>query len=68
MIAFLCLVVLTIHTDRIRKPIIPVTARIAINLDLFKHVVEHGAAISSTKLASLSGGEELLISTCSLFT
>ncbi|RYP63324.1 hypothetical protein DL769_006996 [Monosporascus sp. CRB-8-3] len=45
----------------LRQPIIPVTARIAIQLDLFKHIVNHGVPISSKELASLSGGEELLI-------
>ncbi|RYP04949.1 hypothetical protein DL765_009997 [Monosporascus sp. GIB2] len=44
------------------SPVIPVTARIAVHLDLFKHIVDYGAPVSSMELASLSGGEELLIS------
>ncbi|RYO87813.1 hypothetical protein DL764_008807 [Monosporascus ibericus] len=37
------------------------TARIAVQLNLFEHIVNHGVPISSRELASLSGGEELLI-------
>ncbi|KAI0896495.1 putative O-methyltransferase [Annulohypoxylon nitens] len=41
-------------------PLITIAARIALDLDLFKLILEHGP-ITSQKLATLSGGEELLI-------
>lgn len=44
------------------QPIVPVTIRIAVYLELFKHIANHGAPISLTEFATLSGGEELLIS------
>ncbi|RYO90039.1 hypothetical protein DL762_002884 [Monosporascus cannonballus] len=50
------------------SPVIPVTARIAVQLDLFKHIVNNGVPISSKELASLSGGEELLITPCRKFS
>ncbi|KAI1073721.1 putative O-methyltransferase [Whalleya microplaca] len=43
------------------SPFIAVDARIAVNLDLFKCILNHDGPITSQKLASLSGGEELLI-------
>ncbi|KAK7750884.1 hypothetical protein SLS62_007147 [Diatrype stigma] len=43
------------------SPIVPVTIRIAVYLELFKHIANNGAPISSTELAALSSGEELLI-------
>ncbi|KAI1386837.1 putative O-methyltransferase [Hypoxylon trugodes] len=42
-------------------PFITIAARIAVGLGLFKHVVNYGDAVTSEELASLSGGEELLI-------
>lgn len=38
------------------------SARIAINLDLFKLITANGSPITSQQLAAKSGGEELLIS------
>ncbi|KAI1770223.1 putative O-methyltransferase [Hypoxylon cercidicola] len=43
------------------SPIVPVTIRIAVHLELFRHIVDNGTSISSKELATLSGGEELLI-------
>ncbi|KAI1212409.1 putative O-methyltransferase [Annulohypoxylon truncatum] len=43
------------------SPFIAIAARIAVNLDLFKLIVSHGGPITSQQLATLSGGEELLI-------
>lgn len=45
------------------KPFLSFAARIADGLDLFKHIIDHGAPISSKELASISKGEELLIGT-----
>ncbi|KAI1392403.1 putative O-methyltransferase [Hypoxylon trugodes] len=42
-------------------PFRSMAARIAVDLDLFKLVVSHDDGITSKELASLSGGEELLI-------
>ena len=43
------------------KPMIAVTARIAIDLNLFRHVVNEGP-VASARLAELCCAEELLIS------
>lgn len=40
---------------------IAVSARIAVDLKLFEHIVQEGP-VTSTRLAELSGAEELLIS------
>ncbi|KAF9893894.1 hypothetical protein FE257_010064 [Aspergillus nanangensis] len=42
------------------SPVIALTARIAVDLNLFALVVEHGP-VTSASLATLAGGEELLI-------
>lgn len=42
---------------------IAVAARVAINLNIFRHLVELRRPVTSQELASLSGAEELLIST-----
>lgn len=44
---------------------IAVSARIAVDLNLFEHVVKEGP-ITSLRLAELSGAEELLISMISI--
>lgn len=41
---------------------IAATVRIAVDLNLFSHIIKH-EPITSTKLADLSGAEELLIGT-----
>ncbi len=38
------------------------SARIAVDLNLFAHIISHEGAITAAQLASVSGGEELLIS------
>ncbi|KAI1455340.1 putative O-methyltransferase [Annulohypoxylon moriforme] len=43
------------------SPLVSIAARIAINLDLFKCIVNQGKPVTSQALAILSGGEELLI-------
>ncbi|KAI1126591.1 putative O-methyltransferase [Nemania abortiva] len=43
------------------SPFMAIAARIAVHLDLFKHIANHDAPVTSDELASLSGGEELLI-------
>ncbi|KAI1486916.1 sterigmatocystin 8-O-methyltransferase [Biscogniauxia mediterranea] len=43
------------------SPFVAVAARIAVDLNLFKLIVDHGSPITSVELATLSGGEELLI-------
>ncbi|KAI1747698.1 putative O-methyltransferase [Xylaria castorea] len=43
------------------SPIIAVAARIAVDLELFKHISSTKAHINSNELSSLSGGEELFI-------
>ncbi|ROW07069.1 hypothetical protein VPNG_06650 [Cytospora leucostoma] len=43
------------------QPFISIAARIAVNLGLFKHIVGHDGPVTSEELASLTGGEELLI-------
>lgn len=43
------------------KPMIAVTARIAVDLKLFRHVVNEGP-VASARLAELCCAEELLIS------
>ncbi|KAI0387392.1 putative O-methyltransferase [Hypomontagnella monticulosa] len=50
-----------IAVDLIYLPFRSVAARIAIDLDLFNLIIKHGDSVTSTELASLSGGEELLI-------
>ncbi|KAI1764980.1 putative O-methyltransferase [Hypoxylon sp. FL1150] len=52
---------LTASLEKPEDAVIPVTVKIAIQLDLFKHIANYGAPISSAELAALSGGEELLI-------
>ncbi|KAM0814060.1 putative O-methyltransferase domain-containing protein [Seiridium cardinale] len=47
--------------DLLFSPLLAVAARIALNLNLFKHIVDHNEPVSSGALAALSGGEELLI-------
>ncbi|KAI0012631.1 putative O-methyltransferase [Xylariaceae sp. FL0662B] len=42
-------------------PIITAAAKIAVELGLFKCIVDHGDSATSKELSSLSGGEELLI-------
>ncbi|KAL4940778.1 hypothetical protein BDV06DRAFT_213230 [Aspergillus oleicola] len=46
--------------DTAFSPIVASTARIAVDLKLFELIVEHGP-VSATKLAEMSGAEELLI-------
>ncbi|KAI8632505.1 sterigmatocystin 8-O-methyltransferase [Xylariaceae sp. FL1651] len=41
--------------------VIPVAARVGVELGLFQHISDHGAPINSEELAKLTGGEELLI-------
>lgn len=48
------------------QPFITVSARIAINLNLFKFIAGSDGPITSQQLAAKSGGEELLISTVPL--
>jgi hypothetical protein len=54
-----------------QQPFIPVAARIAIEMNLFQHVVDKGEPITSLELATITGAEEELIgmylniSTCS---
>ncbi|CAJ2504618.1 Uu.00g120120.m01.CDS01 [Anthostomella pinea] len=43
------------------SPFVAIAARIAVDLDLFKIIANHGSAITSKELESQSGGEELLI-------
>ncbi|KAI2466043.1 putative O-methyltransferase [Annulohypoxylon bovei var. microspora] len=43
------------------SPLIVIAARMAVNLDLFKFILTYDGPITSQKLATLSGGEELLI-------
>ncbi|KAI1826737.1 putative O-methyltransferase [Xylaria intraflava] len=50
-----------IALDLIHSPLFAVAARIAIHLNLFKHISNSSVPITSDELASLSGGEELLI-------
>ncbi|KAI0161875.1 putative O-methyltransferase [Hypoxylon sp. FL1284] len=42
------------------SPFIPIAARLAVDLDLFRRILQHGP-ITSQELARQSGGEELLI-------
>ncbi|KAL4869529.1 hypothetical protein BDV12DRAFT_208378 [Aspergillus spectabilis] len=46
--------------DMAFSPMIAVSARIAVDLNLFEHIVQHGP-VTSEALARLSGAEELLI-------
>ncbi|ROV95171.1 hypothetical protein VMCG_08553 [Cytospora schulzeri] len=50
-----------VAVDLAFSPFISVAARIAVDLGLFKYVVAHDGPVTSEELASLSGGEELLI-------
>ncbi|KAI0184955.1 sterigmatocystin 8-O-methyltransferase [Xylaria flabelliformis] len=43
------------------SPLVSVAARIAVDLELFKHISSTKAPINSKELSSLSGGEELFI-------
>jgi hypothetical protein len=43
------------------KPYVSIAARIAVDLDLFKHIVEHPHGVTSQKLASVTEGDEVLI-------
>jgi hypothetical protein len=43
------------------QPYISIAARIAVDLDLFKHITTGYSTVTSSQLASASGGEELLI-------
>ncbi|KAI0199349.1 putative O-methyltransferase [Astrocystis sublimbata] len=43
------------------SPFMAIAARIATQLDLFKHIANHDGPVTSNELASLSEGEELLI-------
>ncbi|TRX92124.1 hypothetical protein FHL15_006991 [Xylaria flabelliformis] len=43
------------------SPLVSVAARIAVDLELFKHILSANAPIDSKELSSLSGGEELFI-------
>ncbi|KAI0410007.1 putative O-methyltransferase [Xylaria palmicola] len=45
------------------SPFVAIAARVAVQLDLFKHIASYGKPVTSDELASLSGGEELLIAT-----
>ncbi|EGD94657.1 hypothetical protein TESG_02165 [Trichophyton tonsurans CBS 112818] len=49
-----------VAVDMIFSPMIAATVRIAVDLNLFSHIIKH-EPITSTKLADLSGAEELLI-------
>ncbi|KAI1375689.1 putative O-methyltransferase [Hypoxylon crocopeplum] len=52
---------LQLTVDLAFSPFVTVAARIAVGLDLFRLIANHETAITSKELASLSGGEELLI-------
>ncbi|PGH29242.1 hypothetical protein GX50_08005 [[Emmonsia] crescens] len=49
-----------VAVDLAFSPMIAVSARIAVDLKLFEHIVQEGP-VTSTRLAELSGAEELLI-------
>ncbi|PGG99634.1 hypothetical protein GX51_06189 [Blastomyces parvus] len=49
-----------VAVDMAFSPMIAVSARIAVNLKLFKYIVQEGP-VASARLAELSGAEELLI-------
>ncbi|KAI1505681.1 sterigmatocystin 8-O-methyltransferase [Biscogniauxia marginata] len=51
----------TVAVDLAFSPVVAVAARIAVDLHLFKLIVDHGGPVSSKELATLSRGEELLI-------
>ncbi|KUI54615.1 Demethylsterigmatocystin 6-O-methyltransferase [Cytospora mali] len=50
-----------VAVDLAFSPFLSVAARIAVDLGLFKHIVDHDGPVTSEELASMSGGEELLI-------
>lgn len=45
----------------ITQPYISIAARMAVELELFKHITSSADTITSSQLASASGGEETLI-------
>lgn len=49
------------------KTFIPMSARIAVDLNLFEHIVKY-EPVNVVKLAELSGAEELLLSIYTLYT
>ncbi|KAK2879395.1 hypothetical protein FQN49_000913 [Arthroderma sp. PD_2] len=49
-----------VAVDMAFSPMIAISARIAVDLDLFGHIVKNGP-VTSARLAELSGAEELLI-------
>ncbi|KAI0384612.1 putative O-methyltransferase [Hypomontagnella monticulosa] len=50
-----------VAVDLAFSPFIAVAARIAVNLNLFRLIIDNGGPVTSKELESLSGGEELLI-------
>jgi hypothetical protein len=44
------------------KPLIAMSAKVAVDLKLFQYIVAKDGPITATELAKLSGAEELLIS------
>ncbi|KAJ2990916.1 hypothetical protein NUW58_g2723 [Xylaria curta] len=50
-----------IAADMIYSPFIPIAARIAVEMNLFRYISEKGGPITSHELASLTSGEEELI-------
>ncbi|KAI0152043.1 putative O-methyltransferase [Hypoxylon sp. NC0597] len=50
-----------VAVDLAFSPFLAIAARIAVNMGLFRLIVDHGDGVTSEQLALLSGGEELLI-------
>ncbi|KAF3055593.1 Demethylsterigmatocystin 6-O-methyltransferase [Daldinia childiae] len=50
-----------VATEMIISPLVPIAARIVVDMNILDHIVKHNRAITSEELASLSGGEALLI-------
>ena len=44
-----------------QQPYISIAARIAVDLDLFKHIASSPSAVTSSQLARASGGDQTLI-------
>jgi hypothetical protein len=58
-------IIMAIHcTDSLSKPYTTVAARIAVDLDLFKHISSAGDNITSHELVSLTKADESLICKC----
>lgn len=50
------------------QPFLAIAARIAIGMNLFKHIADSEGPVDSKTLASLSNGEELLIGMYAIWT